>query len=78
MARRLPPGRLRLDDAGSPSLRRGRRRQQATAAKGEAALAHGAQGFVELLREVDRFDLARLREGPLSDLARGLSPRINR
>ncbi len=39
----------------------------ASAAKGEAALAHGAQAFVELLREVDRFDLARLREGPLAD-----------
>ncbi len=39
----------------------------ATAQKGEAALAHGAQAFVELLREVDRFDLARLREGPLAE-----------
>jgi creatinine amidohydrolase len=38
----------------------------ASAAKGEAALAHGAQAFVELLREVDGFDLARLREGPLA------------
>ena len=38
----------------------------ATAAKGEAALAHGAQAFVELLREIDRFDLGRLHEGPLS------------
>jgi len=38
---------------------------RATAEKGEAALAHGAQGFVELLREVDRFDLARLKDGPL-------------
>jgi creatinine amidohydrolase len=37
----------------------------ATAAKGEAALAHGAKAFVELLREIDRFDLKRLREGPL-------------
>jgi creatinine amidohydrolase len=37
----------------------------ASAAKGEAALAHGAQAFVELLREVDHFDLARLAEGPL-------------
>jgi creatinine amidohydrolase len=37
----------------------------ATAEKGEAALAQGAQAFVELLREVDRFDLSRLREGPL-------------
>jgi creatinine amidohydrolase len=39
---------------------------QASAAKGEAALAHGAQAFVELLREMDRFDLARLHEGPLA------------
>ena len=39
----------------------------ATAAKGEAALAHGARAFVELLAEVDRFDLARLAEGPLPD-----------
>jgi len=37
----------------------------ASAAKGEAALKHGAQAFVELLREVDRFDLERLKEGPL-------------
>jgi creatinine amidohydrolase len=36
----------------------------ASAAKGEAALIHGAEAFVELLREVDRFDLERLREGP--------------
>ena len=36
----------------------------ASAPKGEAALAHGAQAFVELLSEVDRFDLARLRDGP--------------
>jgi creatinine amidohydrolase len=38
----------------------------ATAEKGEAALAHGAQAFVELLGEIDRFDLARLRQGPLA------------
>jgi len=38
----------------------------AAAAKGEAALAHGARAFVELLEDVARFDLARLREGPLS------------
>jgi creatinine amidohydrolase len=37
----------------------------ATAAKGEAALLHGARAFVELLQEVDRFDLSRLKEGPL-------------
>ena len=39
----------------------------ASAAKGDAALKHGAAAFVELLREVDRFDLARLRAGPLTD-----------
>jgi creatinine amidohydrolase len=38
----------------------------ATAAKGEAALAHGARAFVELLSEVHRFDLARLADGPIS------------
>ena len=39
----------------------------ATAAKGEAALRHGARGLVELLGDVDRFDLARLANGPLDD-----------
>jgi creatinine amidohydrolase len=34
------------------------------AEKGEAALAHGAKGFIELLHEIDRFDLARLKDGP--------------
>jgi creatinine amidohydrolase len=37
----------------------------ATAQKGEQALGHGARAFVELLQDVDRFDLARLRDGPL-------------
>lgn len=37
----------------------------ATAAKGEAALEQGAKAFVELLREIDSFDLARLKDGPL-------------
>jgi creatinine amidohydrolase len=37
----------------------------ATAEKGAASLEHGARGFVELLREVDRFDLKRLKPGPL-------------
>lgn len=32
--------------------------------KGEAALEHGARAFVELLQDVDRFDLKRLKEGP--------------
>jgi creatinine amidohydrolase len=44
---------------------------QASAEKGEAALTRGAEAFVELLREVDRFDLARLREGPPAE-AKGL------
>jgi creatinine amidohydrolase len=39
----------------------------ATAEKGEAALEQGAAAFVEFLREVDRFDLTRLRKGPLVD-----------
>ena len=38
---------------------------RATAQKGEQALAHGARAFVELLQDVDRFDLKRLAEGPL-------------
>jgi creatinine amidohydrolase len=38
----------------------------ANAAKGEAVLIRGAEAFVELLEEVDCFDLKRLREGPLS------------
>ena len=43
----------------------------ATAAQGEAALRHGARGFVELLGDVDRFDLARLAAGPLDAQAEG-------
>jgi creatinine amidohydrolase len=38
----------------------------ASAAKGDAALNHGAEAFVELLCEIDRFDLKRLQDGPLS------------
>jgi creatinine amidohydrolase len=37
----------------------------ATAEKGEAALDHGADAFLTLLEEVNRFDLAGLRQGPL-------------
>jgi creatinine amidohydrolase len=37
----------------------------ATPQKGDASLTCGAEAFVELLREVDRFDLARLHDGPL-------------
>jgi creatinine amidohydrolase len=38
----------------------------ASAAKGEVALEFGAKAFVDLLREVDRFDLTRLKQGPLT------------
>jgi creatinine amidohydrolase len=37
----------------------------ATAQKGEQALAQGARAFVELLQDVDCFDLKRLADGPL-------------
>jgi creatinine amidohydrolase len=37
----------------------------ATAKKGAQALDHGARAFVELLQDVDRFDLSRLADGPL-------------
>jgi creatinine amidohydrolase len=37
----------------------------ATAEMGEAALEHGARAFVDLLHDVDRFDLSRLKKGPL-------------
>jgi creatinine amidohydrolase len=43
----------------------------ATAEKGEAALRHGARGFVELLQDVDRFDLDRLADGPLDGAGNG-------
>ncbi len=36
----------------------------ATADKGKAAIEFGAHAFVELLGEVDRFDPARLKQGP--------------
>lgn len=36
----------------------------ATAAKGEALIDHGAQAFIELLADVDKFDLARLANQP--------------
>jgi creatinine amidohydrolase len=32
--------------------------------KGMAAIEHGARAFVELLQDVDRFDLKRLKDGP--------------
>jgi creatinine amidohydrolase len=36
----------------------------ASTTKGETALAHGAAAFVELLGEIDRFDLQQLRNAP--------------
>ncbi len=39
---------------------------KATAAKGEAAIAHGVERFVALMRDVQAFDLARLADGPLA------------
>ena len=39
----------------------------AKADKGAAALAQGAKAFVELLREIDRFDLSRLRDRPFTN-----------
>jgi len=38
----------------------------ATPQKGDASLDHGAKAFVELLREIDRFDLSQLKNGPLA------------
>jgi creatinine amidohydrolase len=38
----------------------------ATPQKGDASLDHGAKAFVELLREIDRFDLSQLKDGPLA------------
>jgi creatinine amidohydrolase len=37
----------------------------ATAAKGAACAEHGADAFIDLLRDVFAFDLSRLRPGPL-------------
>ena len=39
---------------------------QASAAKGEAAADYGVTAFIELLQDVESFDLARLAPGPLS------------
>jgi creatinine amidohydrolase len=39
----------------------------ATAAKGESAADYGATAFIELLRDVEAFDLTALMPGPLSD-----------
>jgi creatinine amidohydrolase len=39
----------------------------ATARKGEACADYGATAFIELLQDIDGFDLTRLKEGPLSE-----------
>jgi creatinine amidohydrolase len=38
----------------------------ATARKGEACADYGATAFIELLQDIDGFDLTRLKDGPLS------------
>ncbi len=38
----------------------------ASARKGETCADHGATAFIELLQDIDAFDLTRLKEGPLS------------
>lgn len=38
----------------------------ANARKGEACADHGATAFIELLQDIDAFDLTRLKDGPLS------------
>ena len=38
---------------------------KATSAKGEAAIAHGVERFIALLRDIQAFDLSRLTRGPL-------------
>jgi creatinine amidohydrolase len=40
--------------------------QAANAQKGEACAGYGATAFIELLHDIDGFDLTRLKEGPLS------------
>ena len=57
MARRLSAGGLRLDDARSPSERRDRRCDAGERREGRSGARARRAGFVELLREVDRFDL---------------------
>ncbi len=44
----------------------------ATAAKGEATADNGADAFLALLRDVERFDVARLAKGPLARAPRVL------
>jgi creatinine amidohydrolase len=38
----------------------------ANARKGEACADYGATAFIELLQDIHRFDLTRLKKGPLS------------
>ena len=46
-----------LGDAGDAS--------KTTTTKGEACADYGVEGFIELLRDVHAFDLAKLGHGPL-------------
>jgi creatinine amidohydrolase len=47
---------VRVAGPGSARKRRGRRRHQASAEKGEQLLEHGARAFCEVLDDVDKFD----------------------
>ncbi|HWY84701.1 MAG TPA: creatininase family protein, partial [Roseiarcus sp.] len=47
---------------------------KATAEKGEACAENGAEAFLDLLRDVLAFDLARLRDGPLAGPKGGPGP----
>ena len=49
----------------------------ATAAKGEACAENGADAFLDLLRDVLAFDLARLKPGPLARAEDLTAPKRN-
>ena len=59
-----PAGGLRLDGAGPFLLGAVGNAAAASAEKGEAAADYGATAFIELLQDVEAFDLARLDDGP--------------
>ena len=61
-----PPNRLWLDEPGSSASGAMGNAAAANACKGEACADYGATAFIELLQDIDSFDLTRLKEGPLS------------
>ncbi len=66
LAARWPPNWLWLDEPGFFRLRRHGQCASRHGRKGEACAGHGATAFIELLHDIDRFDLTRLMAGPLS------------